>query len=95
MEALNDNARRRRSNDDTQRCLAQIFNYWLAGTFAPTVVVSNDAVLMHDLIQAVSSSVDETTESVLLSIDASCYRMTRSLYNPRDTPNLRDCSRRW
>lgn len=69
------------------RELSQILDYYFAKTLAPAVVVSNDGRLISALVKAVGRCKDVHS---ILSINASEYKIMRSLYDPTDTPNLRD-----
>jgi hypothetical protein len=63
-----------------------IIDFWLAKTLAPAVIVSNDANKISKLVAAVGA-----LENVhcLPGVNASKYKMMKSLYDPNDTPNLR------
>ncbi|CAJ1958808.1 unnamed protein product [Cylindrotheca closterium] len=64
-----------------------ILNFWLSKTLAPAVIVSNK----HGIINRVLGAVRELKGvTCFTGVDSSKYKMTKSLYDPRDTPNLRD-----
>ncbi len=67
--------------------LRQILDFYFARTLAPVVVLSRNKALISDLTSAIAS-----LEEVLAIryIDPSSYKIMRSLYDPSDTPNLRD-----
>lgn len=67
--------------------LSMIVDLWLAGSLAPAVVVSNQAEKIRQLISAIS-----TLQGVhgIRDVNAGDYKMMKSLYDPNDTPNLRD-----
>jgi hypothetical protein len=67
--------------------LAIILNFWLAKTLAPAVILSKDANKIRKLMDAVTAL--ETIHS-LTKINADEYKMMKSLYDPTNTPNLRD-----
>eukprot|EP00977_Amphora_coffeiformis_P016475 scaffold5108_cov172-Amphora_coffeaeformis.AAC.24 len=70
-----------------QEELSAVLEFWLARTLAPAVIVSSDRGLISNLKKAV-----ELLENIhcIPEVDASQYKMTKSLYDPNDTPNLRD-----
>lgn len=67
--------------------LSIIFDFWLSRTLAPAVIVSTDRAKTQNIIESLKELEDIHT---LGSIDASQYKMMKSLYDPSDTPNLRD-----
>ena len=67
--------------------LSIIVDFWLAKTLAPAVVVSAERVKISSLAKALNH-VEEVYS--ILNVDASNYKMMKSLYDPNDTPNLRD-----
>ena len=67
--------------------LSILLDFWLAKTLAPTVIVSNDAQKMRLLVAVLSTLHDIHT---ITNVDAGEYKMMKSLYDPHDTPNLRD-----
>jgi hypothetical protein len=71
--------------------LATLIEFWWTGTLAPAVILSQDKRTIQSLLTTLS-----TIDGVhaLPGIDASSYRMMKSLYEPVDTPNLRDDIRR-
>ncbi len=67
--------------------LSIILDFWFAKTLAPAVILSNDRYKVRKLIEAVKSL--ENVCSVE-RVNADTYKMMKSLYDPNDTPNLRD-----
>ena len=67
--------------------LSIILDFWLAKTLAPAVVVSNDKVRIKRLAEAVGS-LEEVHH--ISNVDAGEYKIMKSLYDPTNTPNLRD-----
>ena len=67
--------------------LSAVLEFWLARTIAPAVIVSGDRNKISNLIKAVGG-----LENVFCipEVAATQYKMTKSLYDPNDTPNLRD-----
>jgi hypothetical protein len=67
--------------------LSIILDFWLAKTLSPAVIVSNDPVKIKKLVETVGSLNDVHH---IADVDADKYKMMKSLYDPSDTPNLRD-----
>eukprot|EP00934_Nitzschia_sp_Nitz4_P006049 Nitzschia sp. Nitz4//scaffold287_size23745//7628//10152//NITZ4_008458-RA/size23745-snap-gene-0.22-mRNA-1//1//CDS//3329545763//6039//frame0 len=67
--------------------LSVALDFWLAKTLAPTVIVSNNKDTISALMDAVSASVDV---ACIRGVNAATYKIMKSLYDPNDTPNLRD-----
>lgn len=67
--------------------LCQILDFYFAGTLAPVVILSRNKELISDLTIVVSRL---EGVKVIRNIDPSSYKIMRSLYDPSDTPNLRD-----
>jgi hypothetical protein len=67
--------------------LSIILDFWFAKTLAPAVIVSNDRSKIRKLIEAVRSL---KNVFCIEHVDADVYKMMKSLYDPNDTPNLRD-----
>lgn len=67
--------------------LSQILDFYFAKTLAPAVILSHDKQLISDLINLLSES---EGVHIINNIDPSMYKMMKSLYDPSDTPNLRD-----
>ena len=67
--------------------LSIIVDFWLAKTIAPAVVVSTGRGKIASLMKALQQLEDVRCIS---GVDASRYKMMKSLYDPNDTPNLRD-----
>jgi hypothetical protein len=71
--------------------LVMLFEFWLSGALAPAVVLSTRDKPIEEILCTVSR-LDEV--HVLKQIDVCSYRMMKSLYDPVETPNLRDDIRR-
>lgn len=67
--------------------LSVILDFWLARTFAPAVIVSNDQHKIRRLMEVVKTLKDVCS---IEHVNAQNYKMMKSLYDPNDTPNLRD-----
>ena len=67
--------------------LAQVIDYFYGKALAPAVVVSRDKSLIEKIIEAISLQKDIQS---IKGINPSAYKMMKSLYDPADTPNLRD-----
>lgn len=67
--------------------LSTVLSFWLSKTLAPAVIVSNHPGKIQKLVEAI-----EALENIhsLKNVNASEYKMMKSLYDPNDTPNLRD-----
>ena len=67
--------------------LSQILDFYFAKTLAPAVILSHNKQLIGDLINLLSKS-----DGVhgISNIDPASHKMMKSLYDPSDTPNLRD-----
>jgi hypothetical protein len=64
-----------------------ILNFWLSKTLGPAVIVSNK----HGTINGVLGAIRELKGvTCFTGVDSSKYKMMKSLYDPKDTPNLRD-----
>jgi hypothetical protein len=67
--------------------LSQILDFYFARTLAPVVILSQNQELISDLT-AVIGRLEGV--KVIRNIDPSSYKIMRNLYDPSDTPNLRD-----
>ena len=67
--------------------LSIILDLWLSKTLAPAVILSNDQSKTLCIVESLKFLDDIHT---LGNIDTSRYKMMKSLYDPNDTPNLRD-----
>ena len=67
--------------------LSQILDFYFAKTLCPAVIISHNKQLIGDLVKILSQA-----EGVhgISNIDPASYKMMKSLYDPNDTPNLRD-----
>jgi hypothetical protein len=63
-------------------------DFFFAKTLAPTVVVSNDADLITNLVAALVGAQDHV--QLIRGVDPYCNKMMKSLYDATDKPNLRD-----
>ena len=67
--------------------LCVIFDMWLSGTLAPTVILSRDRKKMDYILSVLDQSNGIQT---IHSVDTENYKMARSLYDSNSTRNLRD-----
>jgi len=67
--------------------ISQILDFYFAKMLAPGVVVSKDAELIKNLVTVIGAQ--EEVQSIQ-GVDPKNYKMMKSLYDPSDTPNLRD-----
>jgi len=67
--------------------LMQILDFYFAKTLAPAIILSHDRQLIHDLVEILAKS---NGVHGISNIDRAGYKMIKSLYDPSDTPNLRD-----
>jgi hypothetical protein len=67
--------------------ISQILDFYFAKALAPVVVVSNNAELIEKLVALVGVQKDV---QMIPNVDPKSYKMMKSLYDPSDTPNLRD-----
>ena len=67
--------------------VGHVLDHYYTGALAPAVVVSKDAKLMNDIVEALSL---QSNVNVISGIDPDDYKMIRSLYDPVGSPNLRD-----
>jgi len=67
--------------------LSQILDFYFAKTLAPAVILSHNQQLIRDLVKLLSRC-DGVHD--ISNIDPTSYKMMKSLYDPSDTPNLRD-----
>ena len=68
--------------------LSLVLDFWLAGTLAPAVIVSSDKRTIEKIVAATVHFEDDVY--CLPPVNVSRHKMMRSLYDPIDTPNLRD-----
>ena len=64
--------------------LSAVLRFWLARTLAPAVIDRNLISKLKRAVQLLGNI------HCIPEVDASKYKMTKSLYDPIDTPNLRD-----
>ena len=67
--------------------ISQIVDFFFAKTLAPAVIVSKDADLIKNLVASIGAQEDV---HFITGVDPSSYKIMKSLYDPSDTPNLRD-----
>ena len=67
--------------------LGHVLDHYYTGALAPAVVVSKDAKLINDIVEALSL---QKNVNVISGIDPDDHKMIRSLYDPVGSPNLRD-----
>jgi len=70
--------------------LSTILDFWLGGALTPAVILSQEIVLVQTLIAVVQETLHQRGIQCIKDIEAGSYKMMKSLYDPRDTPNLRD-----
>lgn len=70
--------------------LSTILDFWLGGVLAPAVILSKDKHVVESLIAAVAETLTSGGVQCIADVEAGPYKMMKSLYDPRDTPNLRD-----
>ena len=68
--------------------LSLVLDFWLAGILAPAVIVSSDKRAIETIVAAVGQLEDDVY--CLPPVNVSRHKMMRSLYDPMETPNLRD-----
>ena len=68
--------------------LAVILEFWLSTTLAPAVVLSRDRSFIKCLMAAIKCMGDGF--HCIRNVDATTYKMIKSLYDPKEMPNLRD-----
>jgi hypothetical protein len=67
--------------------LSVIVDFWFSNTLTPTVIVSQDRKKVKSVVAALGALSDVYH---IPRVDASEYKMMKSLYDPNHTPNLRD-----
>eukprot|EP00957_Ditylum_brightwellii_P172564 13137369-Ditylum_brightwellii.AAC.1 len=67
--------------------LSQIIDFYFAKMLTPAVIVSRDKSLIENIVDSVSN---QRGVNIIKGVNADTYKMTKSLYDPNDTPNLRD-----
>lgn len=70
--------------------LGLVLQFWISHTLSPAVVVSTNAAFVEALVTAVGSIQNDNSIRSILGVDASSYRMSKTLYDHEDTPNLRN-----
>lgn len=68
--------------------LGVILEFWVSMTLAPVVILSRERNKIEHLMNAIECLGDGV--HCIRSIDAERYKMIRSLYDPKEMPNLRD-----
>jgi hypothetical protein len=64
-----------------------IIDFWLSNTLVPAVILSQDRKKVKSVVAALGALSDVYH---IPRVDAGEYKMMKSLYDPYDTPNLRD-----
>jgi hypothetical protein len=67
--------------------LSVIIDFWLSNTLVPAVILSQDRKKVKSVVAALGALSDVYH---IPRVDAGEYKMMKSLYDPYDTPNLRD-----
>ena len=75
-------------SERNKRKFARVCDYYFDKTLTPAVVVSTNRQLLRTLVDELSSSAN--CVHAIRNINVSKYKMMRSLYDSRETPNLRD-----
>ena len=70
--------------------LSTIFDFWLGGALTPAVILSQDRSVVESLISIIEETLKGGGVQCIAGIEVGSYKMMKSLYDPRDTPNLRD-----
>lgn len=70
--------------------LSTIIDFWLGGALTPAVILSRRKSFVQTLIAVVQEVLQSSGVQCISDIEAGSYKMMKSLYDPRDTPNLRD-----
>jgi len=68
--------------------LSHILDYYFARALAPAVIVSSDPALISTLCSTLAAQ--PKIHSLSAPVDPSTYKIMKSLYDPENTPNLRD-----
>ena len=68
--------------------LAVILEFWFSMTLAPAVILSRDKKVIKQLMDAIESMGDDV--HCIRNINTQTYKMVKSLYDPKNIPNLRD-----
>ncbi|CAB9525061.1 expressed unknown protein [Seminavis robusta] len=87
-------SRQTKLSDSSLSELSTILDFWLGGALAPAVILSQQKDIVDTLIDVIGKTLgtddDDRGVQCLANIEAGEYKMMKSLYDPRDTPNLRD-----
>lgn len=75
-------------DEKTAAELAVILEFWLSKTLAPAVILSRDKTIIEYLMDSIASMGDDI--HCIRKVDTQNYKMIKSLYDPKETPNLRD-----
>lgn len=68
--------------------LAVILEFWVSTTLAPAVILSRDKTIIGHLMDSIACMGDDI--GCIRNVDTQNYKMIKSLYDPKETPNLRD-----
>jgi len=75
-------------DSDCVRELAIILEFWFSATLAPAVIISRDQKSIQGLMDTIECMGDGI--HCLRNVNAQTYKMIKSLYDPKEMPNLRD-----
>jgi len=75
-------------DDEKAAELAVILEFWISMTLAPAVILSRDKKIIEQLVNAIECMGEDV--NCIKSVDAQTYKMIKSLYDPKEMPNLRD-----
>lgn len=67
--------------------LSMVLEYWFSNTLAPAVIISRNPRMVSRVAEAVASLANVHS---ILGVDAGSYKIMKSLYDQKDTPNLRE-----
>lgn len=68
--------------------LAVVLEFWFSATLAPAVILSRDENVVRLLMDAIGCMGNDLR--CIRNVDTQTRKMIRSLYDPKETPNLRD-----
>lgn len=83
---------RQLKNPKAKEELSTVLIFWLEHALAPAVIVTQEQKLHKNLVEALSvyAKVSNSRLQILPSVDASQYKMMKSLYDGAETRNLKD-----
>ena len=68
--------------------LAVILEFWFSATLAPAVILSRDKKVITHLMDAIENMSGDI--HCIRNVNTHTYKMIKSLYDPKEMPNLRD-----